>query len=191
MVLRELRVAGAGWETRTPRPRGQCRLPSPPPHPLGEPGTRVPRPTLRSAVGPLGLNVSFSTDAGKFWVQDTASLASASPQPSTLLACWQGQVLLGVPISLPMTLGRVADSSPAMGRNTAEWTHCSNHRWGWRLLGASGECFLPLQKAQKKMVSSKEKKKKKMMISSSTKHGCISCTSGAAAATLQPQGGCV
>lgn len=37
-----------------------------------------------------------------------------------------------------------------------------------------GKCFLPLQKAQEKMVSSKEKKKKKMT-SSSTKHGCTYC----------------
>lgn len=41
--------------------------------------------------------------------------------------------------------------------------------WG----GALRKCFLPLQKAQEKMVSSKEKKKK--MTSSSTKHGCTYC----------------
>ncbi|MDP0989466.1 hypothetical protein Q6249_27825, partial [Klebsiella pneumoniae] len=38
-------------------------------------------------------------------------------------------------------------------------THCSNHRWGWRLLGASGKCFLPLERLRKRRSPLKKKKK--------------------------------
>lgn len=176
VVLGELQEGRGRVGDQTPRPGASTDSRR---HPtlLGEPGTRVPQAILRSAVGPLGLNVSFSTDAGKFWAQDTASWHPRSHSPPPFLLAGKARFCWVFPISLPMIVGKVADFSPASKILHSGNTHCSNHRWGveW-LLGALGKCFLPLQKAQEKMVSSKEKKKKKMT-SSSTKHGCTYCDS--------------
>ena len=95
-------------------PTPSCLAGQAPGHPSPHCGVQLALWVPMSASAPM----LASSGCG---IQPPWHLHPHSPPP--FLLAGKAEFYWVFPISLPMTLGRVADSSPATGRNTSQWKH--------------------------------------------------------------------